>query len=293
MPSNNSPSRWISFLSILLSCVAILFCIWSHSNDLSNDARLNEIAAAIKLENSFGYDRDSLINQIKIEESKKDFYINQISIQSDWMIFYVSILFAFFAIIGFGVFNDKFEDIRKDYDEFKSENIDKHDNLFSEFKKHESALIHELINYKTASNHEYLKFKSDFESEFKALSIQQLELAAVLCQMEMITTFNNNKHYDFLILTLSFIGYKAKANDMGNNMNQRIEIIDDCAKALGGCYTMLEMVKSNLKHKKTFLAEMKYDYLSMLLNDLLTRNIQEFREPIFKIITVLNSIVAK
>jgi len=136
----------VAAIAIVLSILAILY---SQSSNKKNNQITTIIHTIYSKENLSNSNRDSLKNELVNLQFEKEAYINQLSLLSDWVILFVTILFAVFGFVGTTFFIAHINSVKEEcmnYTNSETNNnrneiieqnieIDKHKNEFKELKK--------------------------------------------------------------------------------------------------------------------------------------------------------------
>lgn len=140
-------------LTLILMSGVLGYSIYRSINNSSNVSSLksrientNDLVKSLLFSLNDTTNKKELINKVRDLQIEHDYYINQLEIQSDWLILYISLIFAILAIVGFTVSRQAIKDATEKYDE----NISRH---------------HDLIATHTAS---FLEFKKDVNERIAA-----------------------------------------------------------------------------------------------------------------------------
>ena len=91
----------LSIIAIFFSSISIVYNCDNHKEWALQKARVDSAINLLTTTSFSKIEKDSIINDLKIQKSKEDLYLSQLSVQSDTTIMYVTILFGLFGFINF------------------------------------------------------------------------------------------------------------------------------------------------------------------------------------------------
>lgn len=124
----------------ILSILAIVLALYCLSLGRQQNIKINESIELSKLiNNKIGTptNLDSLKNEIVQLKFEKESYTTHLALMSDWFILFVTVLFGIFFVVGYGVFDNKIAQEKKEneaaYERINGSHI-KFENEFKELK---------------------------------------------------------------------------------------------------------------------------------------------------------------
>ncbi len=166
----------------LISIAALILAIYSWYLEDQRKLRIDQVVQLSKNINNRYLDStsnvDSLRNEIIQLQFERQSYISNLDLMSNWFIFFETILFGIFFVVGYGVFDNKITD---------------------SYKKSETAQAH--------INERYLHFKN----EFKDLKIEIYKDAIQLYDVVSYLNISNN---DIRMYIEQMLISLEKANDV-------------------------------------------------------------------------------
>lgn len=232
-----------TFIYIILSICILSILYLCHKNDRQQND-IVRLSNAIREQNISK--KDSLVNLIEQERFKEEFYSTQLSLKSDWIIFYVTVLFSLFGIVGYSFFAERVNSISK---VLKSE----FETKIEEHKKEYVRQSHELIkikkdtylllakgyindgNYNKNTEIGFLSYLLSAHSYFKLIEIEDNEHFCEKYLILLIATLeksheslvNIKQNESTLMIKEDFVEIQHKIIEIGKYYNRRV--IDLCA----------------------------------------------------------------
>ena len=130
---------WISILAIIISTISIFLSIRTEGNTSKIKEKMN-----IYIPDSL--DVNEFERRLYLEEKKESYYIEQLGRETNYIIFYVSILFAILGIVGYGVFYKAIEIESLKQENKINEGLNEFNKALSEFSEEHRKSLKQIDN---------------------------------------------------------------------------------------------------------------------------------------------------
>lgn len=244
-----------------IAAIAILLSVWNTSNNIEDRGRIAKLITMMQERDTSNHVIDKEIAKLETELKQKDFQqefiLHQVGIQSDWIILYVTLLFALVVAIEFINFKTRLESIA---DEYKN---------------------------KQKINDEHFR---EFRDEFKRLKTQNADVLSTVLDLSSAFFMEKGLVAESVKQRLMSVSYITNAIDLTDDKNRKEELIRRGIGLLGTTHQFLKLIMSDQKVFLNFVTTADLDFNIRLLDEIARIKNAQFIDFIMEIRSIFRKI---
>ncbi len=275
---NEFAVNWVAVFALIIASISILFSFYIHAESSMNKTRVEQMVYLTKVKTLSKFQQDSIIRKINTDSFKDDFYINQLSIQSDWIIFYVSVLFGIFGIVGFVIFDKKIEQIQKDNNDLKIN-----------YESHFSELLSNFNTLKSDLETNFTTHKEKLETDYIELRIKNNAMLSAISTQTEITLIQQGEVSAYFKQKLTSISFVLDSISFAKNDEEKKRVAISIIQRLKAALEELKVAMNSPGTRHFFIKNLAYDELVQILDRFLKINEKHIVDLVIEIRMLLTT----
>lgn len=123
----------INLILKVVTAILVAASVYLYIQNINSQSRISQLEKIVKFQPSM--ERDSLVRLLEVKSIQESQYLTSLNILSDWIIFYVTILFALVVVIEVVNFKSHLNSIASKYEDKQKENDEHFIAFYDEFVK--------------------------------------------------------------------------------------------------------------------------------------------------------------